>query len=91
LTTIEPKPTKMGGGPFESHSLSALYATFSASPRVGEVESVWHVPITRTYGGQSAGLGTKAGDHMYEKGTRSLVKSEPAKVPERIDLNLRSR
>ena len=85
LITIEPNPTKMGGGPSSSHAISGANLDSSKS------ELTWScvkAPTTRAKSGQSLGLGTNDGDHMYENGTRSRVSSEPASVPMRICLSL---
>jgi len=74
--TIEPKPTKIGAGPAASQRSKAAYGTSSkASPLPACLKA--KVPTTSTKLGQSAGLGTKAADHMYEIGTRKREKSAP--------------
>jgi len=75
--TIEPKPTKMGGGPSASHASSALHSSVLSSTFC--CVAGLQLPTTLTSDGQSRGLGTKAGDQSLAKGTlRAATSAEPA-------------
>mmetsp|Transcript_5239 Transcript_5239/g.13370 ORF Transcript_5239/g.13370 Transcript_5239/m.13370 type:complete len:219 (+) Transcript_5239:1367-2023(+) len=71
-TTIEPKPTKTGGGPSRRKAASCGGGTYFGSPPSGPAKK-W--PTTSMCSPQSAGLGQSAGLHILTNGTwRELIK-----------------
>mmetsp|Transcript_11634 Transcript_11634/g.34486 ORF Transcript_11634/g.34486 Transcript_11634/m.34486 type:complete len:282 (-) Transcript_11634:635-1480(-) len=78
--TMDPKPTKMGGGPARSHATrSAKGASSKALPADPDAGG-WITPTTSASAGQSKGFGTKLGLHMKEKGTWKRGRRLPPKA-----------
>ena len=72
-TTMDPKPTKIGGAPSARNSFS-LSSMGPPSSLGGGCE-----PTTQTWSPASFVRGNRLGDHIPAKGTRrSLIKDEPA-------------